>query len=228
MARRLSQAALKDLEANGFVFLEEHSPGASDEELAASLGELDDVSQQCPPLETFHALRPKAKADAKPNTYSAEYGLDAFPPHSDLAHWAIPPRYAVLRCVRGKKGVVTTVISKSTMERHVGRGNLSRALFVPRRPTGDKQTLLRALQTVEGEELLRLDSLFLRPVNDAAATVVERAWSAFLPGGESVVLAKKGDLLIIDNWRTVHGRSLVAVRDKGRHLVRFYLKRLRT
>jgi Taurine catabolism dioxygenase TauD, TfdA family. len=35
------------------------------------------------------------------NQYSGNYGLAEFPLHSDLAHWAVPPRYFMLRCVAG-------------------------------------------------------------------------------------------------------------------------------
>jgi L-asparagine oxygenase len=97
---------------------------------------------------------------------------------------------------------------------------LKRALFRPRRRLDGRLTCFRLR---EGE-CHRWDPAFILPVNSLASElrsrVLERIASTRI---EPVPLKAKGDCILVDNWKTLHGRSVVT-RDGGRRRIeRVYL-----
>src|SRR5881396_827254 len=54
-------------------------------------------------IPTVQTLRPRLVDESLTNQYSGRYGLGEFPLHTDLAHWARPPRYFLLRCRVGSR-----------------------------------------------------------------------------------------------------------------------------
>ena len=81
---------------------------------------------------------------------------------------------------------------------------------------------------VDGTYGFRWDPLFLVPMNASASRVAEimstNTWdqSQLL----SLTLSRRGDTLVIDNWRCLHGRSRVSVIDRERRLERVYLSEI--
>lgn len=51
-----------------------------------------------PGLPTVQKLTPHPESKKSLATYSGNFGMGDFPMHTDLAHWATPPRYLLLRC----------------------------------------------------------------------------------------------------------------------------------
>ena len=87
----------------GYVHLSAYEPGKSTEEVLYSLGTPLSLGTGSP----VHQLTPKPKERSTPNTYSGIFGYSQFPLHTDLAHWRLPPRFMVLRCIRGFSAVST-------------------------------------------------------------------------------------------------------------------------
>jgi len=90
--------------SNGYKFFSSYRANYSIVEIAEHFG------KPLVPWENglVQTLVPHAEAD--PNTYSGIYVLNRFPFHSDLAHWRMPPRYLLLRCVTGYADVTTLMI----------------------------------------------------------------------------------------------------------------------
>lgn len=156
----------------------------------------------------------------KPNTYGGNYGLEELPMHTDLAHWHSPPRYVLLRCVKGSAEVSTKVIDRFELERHISPSLMRRALFSPRRPLDGKMYLLRMLT----RDAIRWDSLFLLPKNASAFVVTELMIShVYSPSVKEFFLEETGHAILLDNWRVLHGRSPVTNNSLDRLLDRVYL-----
>lgn len=180
-------------------------------------------------LEGFSAvqeLRPHAKSSAPPNTYSGNFGTGEFPMHTDLAHWAVPPRYLALRCIKGAPEVATSVFDGSVMVDAIGETSLRRTLVQPRRPLRNGKPLLRLFDYFEGDDVgvLRWDSIFLRPAtvdSEKTHSLVARYIASAV--AQEVVLLNPGDTLIVDNWRMIHRRSPVPAGATDRHIDRAYL-----
>jgi L-asparagine oxygenase len=79
------------------------------------------IVQQLGPLrvdprspEPVRDIRPQPVQLAKENTLSSRYGTEAFPFHTDTAHWDRPARYLALYCVdpgEGKRPTLYTRLS---------------------------------------------------------------------------------------------------------------------
>lgn len=87
------------VDLDGYAVLSGIAPGRSTDRVAARLGDImlpwgGELVQEL-----------TSRAISTPNTYSGIFGLERFPFHTDLAHWPIPPRYLLLRCIRGYEDV---------------------------------------------------------------------------------------------------------------------------
>jgi len=90
------------LDANGFVPLST-SPSLSTLEVARLLGDILHLEG----IAEVQTLTPRHAEEVGKNRYSGLYGTESFPLHTDMAHWYIPPRYLLLRCVRAAENVAT-------------------------------------------------------------------------------------------------------------------------
>lgn len=194
------------LARDGYAFQKSWHPEKTSGDIAHHCGRRlnygrDDAVQQ---------LTPKATSGL--NHYSGIFGLGAFPFHTDMAHWREPPRYMMLRCVKGHGGVSTDILDSLSVLDSVGRSELSRALVKPRRPLNGLMPLLSLLrpQSAALDALFRWDEVFLVPASPAGKHGISLVKAALpsLPR-VSVVLENPGDTLWIDNWRMLHGRSKV-------------------
>lgn len=209
----------------GYALIARHKPELKTVDAVSLLGRVLT-------LEGFSAiqeLRPRAKSDAPPNTYSGNFGTGEFPMHTDLAHWAVPPHYLALRCIKGAPEVATSVFDGSVMINDIGETSLRRTLVQPRRPLRNGKPLLRLLDYFNeyGAGALRWDSVFLRPatVDSRKTHLLVAAYIASVVAKEIVLLAT-GDTLIVDNWRMMHRRSPVPTGAHDRHIDRVYLGEL--
>lgn len=94
----------EEIARHGYVFLREYHPDMNVATVANALG------QPMTPWEGGLIQELVPRASSTPNTYSGIFGLDSFPFHTDLAHWRLPPRYVLLRCVRGFADVPTLLL----------------------------------------------------------------------------------------------------------------------
>ena len=206
----------------GYAILPGLSVGRRTESVAAELGEIltpwDDATKQ--------VLIPRATST--PNTYSGIFGLNRFPYHTDLAHWPLPPKYLLLRCVRGYADVPTLLLDGLAMAAIVGHDKMRRALIMPRRPQGGRLRLHRLLQMVDRSKFVRWDEVFLQPaslIGSEASIQFKSLVDQMTP--THAVMINDGDLLIIDNWRMLHGRPAIAQNRRNRKLERIYLRSLK-
>lgn len=226
--KHISAEGLDGLRTNGYAFLPELDPLRSSLEVAECIGSIVDLQALYPGegLKAVHSLRAMKEDEAKPNTYSGMLGLREFPPHTDFANWAFPPRFLMLRCIVGFNHVFTRVIQSHALVSILGESISRRALFRPRRQVlGKPMTIIPMCFSSMGTEGVRWDPRFLRPLNQEAKEAFSKA-SESINLQETMVevpLSAPGDTLLIDNWRCLHGRSEVGVRALGRHIERVLL-----
>lgn len=210
-----------EMRKSGYVFFSCFRSNESIVEIAKNLG------KPLIPWENglVHTLVPRT--DAAPNTYSGIFGLGRFPFHTDLAHWRIPPRYLLLRCITGYKDVPTWVIDGHDLINTVTTDILTRAIFKPRRPRDGSVSLLQLCEPFEDIMRIRWDEVFLKPASriGEVANVQVREWlSTCTPTALS--LAQTYDTLLIDNWRMLHARSPIHIGCEDRAIERVYLEAL--
>lgn len=201
----------------GYVDLEKVGAGISTLELARWLA--DQIGARvCAPLETLTTSTPGTKPL---NTYGGNYALSRLPLHTDLAHWAVPPRYLILRCVVGSPDVVTHVVHQREILRSIPVELIDRAILRPRRRLEGRMFLLR----MRYAGIFRWDPLFLEPDNVEAQLVrnhLAEESSRFVP--DEIVMDQPGRVVLIDNWKVLHGRGAVPLSGASRRLERIYLE----
>ncbi len=211
------------LQRDGFVFQKKLLAHIPTLEVARRLGSVLDVDPSIR-IPTVQSLNPRSISEATRNQYSGNYGLDLFPLHTDLAHWAIPPRYILLRCLVGTEDVFTNLLPASYIVGIVGSTTLQRAVLRTRRHRFACSGLVRAMSRHHNEEIFRWDPIFLQPLNGRAEALkrvmLDPEWN---DATIKILLRDPGDILLIDNWRMLHGRSQVPSRSANRHIERVYL-----
>lgn len=207
----------------GYAFMAEYKPEKTASEIIDSIGKILKLGTGSP----VHVLVPTALEVSAPNTYSGLYGMKSFPFHTDMAHWRLPPRYLMLRCVVGFEEVPTLLTEGVALAKEVGLDLLARAIVRPRRPINGKFPLLRIYQPKDEDAILRWDDVFFLPASQAgeqAVALFRQAVHACSP--QKIALAKPGDTLIIDNWRMLHARTSVPIGCEGRKIERVYIGEL--
>ena len=220
-----SQSELvSEVNARGFAFLPSYNPKKCTDNAIARLGTIEKLTG----LSEIQELTPKKAADSPPNIYSGNFGYSNFPFHTDLAHWYVPPRFFVLRCIEGTPSVKTLLVDSRSIIQSVGDENLRRALVQPRRPIEGNRFLLHILeQRSLGDCRFRWDTLFIVPSTDHSSRMC-LAIKEHIANLKTVdiVLEQPGDTLVVDNWRMLHGRSAVPATQRHRRIHRAYISSL--
>jgi Taurine catabolism dioxygenase TauD, TfdA family len=166
-------------------------------------------------------VSPKTTNQARPGTMSAIYGLGSFPLHTERAHWRVPPRYLIFRSA----GVITKC--PTTMLDSYGLGfdkQLVRDLFqefwlVHWEGDGFLTQVLRPLPTSSWWQI-RYDRCCMTIDDEKRQNLVSRLEGLL----DSIALEyhfwEPSTVLLIDNWRVLHGRGKATDEDVGRVLER--------
>jgi L-asparagine oxygenase len=147
----MKQSIKRDVARHGYAFVPTYRVGSDMTAIA------DEIGTTITPWENRLVQELVPRASAPPNMYSGIFGLSAFPFHTDLAHWRLPPRYLLLRCVTGYPDVPTLLIDGRKIISAVTLDVLLRAVFRPRRPRGGGLILLRLCESTDEGDLLRWD-----------------------------------------------------------------------
>lgn len=162
-------------------------------------------------------IEPQSEDHAHRRSLSSRHGYNALPFHVELSHRPRPCRYLLLGCIDpGSPGAVTMVVdwrqlSFTAADLHLlesapvlvrsGRRSFYSTVLPPDR------SFLRfdpgCLEAVDGRGR---DALDLVAERLSRASPISHHW-------------QRGDLLIIDNWRLLHGRGPTYA-GSGRRLVR--------
>ncbi|EKD1480595.1 MULTISPECIES: TauD/TfdA family dioxygenase [Vibrio harveyi group] len=212
----------KDLLDKGFIFIPKWEVNQSASELASGLGQVVKISDywNYSTIPVTQKLQPKKQSQSSNNQYSGEFGLDAFPLHTDLAHWDLPPKYLMLRCIKGYNQVSTKVLPLRAVWDLTMSYGLRRAVVKTR---GKHGCMLPLFFKINGEYCLRWDPLFLEPLNENARAIKslmlsDKVWDSAI----NVKLVNCGDTLIINNHLNLHARSSVPFECTGRVIERVY------
>jgi hypothetical protein len=163
-----------------------------------------------------YELRPVDAAVAPRGSMSAVYGRGALPLHTDGANLVSPPQIVVMEAVEA--GRVNTRVFR--VDDHcltaADRVALDHGLF--RVQAG---TAVRVVSVRDSFGGFRFDPVCMRPLDRRARDVIDFFGSA--TERAQVHEWKRGEVLIIDNTRVLHGRD-EAPAGVGRRLLRLMLR----
>lgn len=204
----------------GVLFFKSNPESEDTTKVANSIGHILEV----PGMPAVQTLTPRESHNEEKSSYSGNFGMGAFPFHTDLAHWYIPPRYFLLRCIVPSNNVKTKFVSSSEVFSLEDPISLNRSLFRPRRRLDGRLNMLR----LKHDELYRWDTLFIKPMTDSAIELQSRITERIeeLPHLE-VSLNNSGDCILVDNWKVIHSRTAVQSADTSRKIERVYMSGLK-
>jgi len=166
-------------------------------------------------------LRPTARDLAPRSSLSSKYGRGAFPPHTDCAHWATPPRLTVITCSKNEQRRATLLHRwEDSRQAYAGIAGLQRAvyLFGTGRP-GFFSTIASPKRS-----FIRFDPGCMWPATSDAAATFREVLAAIKRSPAMPVHWTEGLCAVIDNWHVLHSRASGS--DSGdRVLFRAYLSR---
>jgi len=210
----------ESLDQNGFVKFSCNSFDENTLEIAQTIG----CVASLPGIAIVQTLRPCGIETKQKNSYSGNFGMGEFPLHTDMAHWYVPPRFFVLRCVQAAQEVHTNFVPAREIIGSEDHITLKRALFRPRRRLDKRLTVLRLFDN----NVFRWDTLFIQPVNNIAVMLQTRIAKCIAGSNiRTVTFESPTDCILVDNWRALHGRSTVAATDSHRIVERVYLSTLK-
>ena len=216
MNRNASVIEMQD----GYTFFKSDPAIKDTVEVARKIGKILEI----PGMPTVQTLRPRISKGEEKSNYSGNFGLNEFPLHTDLAHWYVPPRYFLLRCIRPSSIVTTDFVVTSKVFSQEDALVLKRSLFRPRRRLDGRLTILR----LQEQEFYRWDRLFIRAMNKSASELQSRVEARLMAiTRHKVALESRGDCILVDNWKIVHGRSSVPHTELNRKIERVYLSELK-
>lgn len=162
-------------------------------------------------------IKPQRPHEAHPRSLSAQYGLAALPLHVELSHRPRPCRYLLLGCMNpGSPGTATRLLDWRTLT--FSADELEILVNAP--------VFVRTGKRSFYATILAPDCIFLRYDPGCLEAVDVRGQSALNLLERRLALAspelhewRQGDILIIDNWRVLHGRAPSRA-NSGRRLAR--------
>ena len=169
-------------------------------------------------FDSVERLIPRAATEAARNSLSGRFGKGSFPLHTDWAHRLTPPRFMILGAAEVEPGAARTILTAAPALKSSEWSVVRDGVFlVSNGGRSFYSSILRA-----GRLFIRFDAACMRPT-DAHATEAEGVFRECLQQGHIVEIAwQSGDILVVDNWNVLHGRTEPASETARRMLLRLY------
>lgn len=149
-----------------------------------------------------------SKDSAPPASMSAKIGADGQPMHTDAAYDPCPPRYIVFRCLEpGEASCPTNVLVLDVDRLNKDRpGVLTKTIWIAH--GGGRPPFYCPVMDVRQDEVrIRFDPLCMRPVHGRADATDEVREVLDCYSQRLSFDWEQGAMLVVNNWRCLHGRT---------------------
>lgn len=163
-----------------------------------------------------------AHAGRSSESLSSRYGLGEFPFHTECAYWREPPKYILLHCLTPGAGDRPTGYCDVASVSNLDMSPLHDSLYRIRRSSGS--FLARCFERVNHDWRVRADRDCMLPVDESR----DPLRIVLFPAIRDKVIWhhwEQNELLILDNWRVVHGRGSASTIDHDRQIARLLVKK---
>lgn len=168
-------------------------------------------------------LSPKKKEAAHKNSLSNIHELNSFPLHSDTAYYKIPVKYIMLYCKNPGVGDRPTYLYDTYQlinKDEEFRFKLANTIY---KVINGRNSFLTTLHN-PNMSFFRLDRDCMRSITDEGEELLKEIDTLIQKDDIQEIKWSLGDLLIIDNWRFLHGRGSSKSEDLDRLLYRISIK----
>ena len=139
------------------------------------------------------------------NSLSATYKDGEFPMHTDTAHWLTPCRYVVMGCSKeGERRRDTLLLDMAA----IPMLEEDRLLLMsePFRIINGRRSFYGTVLAPD-RPFIRYDPGCMFPTRDRGKAAMSLFATLRLSGPKESIRWREGKILVIDNWRVLHGRS---------------------
>lgn len=181
-----------------------HEDGLELRDMQAAIMQIADVALLGQP----RLLIAYTKENAPKGSMSSHIGLSAQPYHTDCATWPSPPRFMSLTCV--EDGEFPTATRILEIDHHQLIADRPAAIFEDiwafqaNGFVASYNSIYHA--TLDQNYRLKFDPLVMRSPNNNIGSALDMLISF---GRKREVFLRKGEWLVIDNWRCLHARAKV-------------------
>ena len=156
-------------------------------------------------LSSIDSITPRQGNSARQHSLSAYYGLGQLPLHCDTSHWPTPCRFVLLACVNpGGVGTPTLLLDTSAMTLSPAQRNMAAcSVFLIR---NGQQSFYSSILSFR-RPYIRLDPGCMLPLDPDGASVMSLYGYENNQKNIREINWTEGDILVIDNWRVLHGRQ---------------------
>jgi hypothetical protein len=165
-------------------------------------------------------IQPQRQSEAHSRSLSARFGLNALPFHAELSHRPRPCRYLLLGCVdTGSPSAVTVLLDWRTLGFSPEEFELLEGAPILVR-SGRSSFYTTMLPS--DRAFFRYDPGCLEAVDTRGRAALRLVEDRLASGAPHSHEWRPGDILIIDNWRVLHGRG-PSDHGSGRRLARIFI-----
>lgn len=166
------------------------------------------TEQEIEPTETFRAHARSA---------SARSGLGPLPLHVECSHYARPCRYVVLGCLSaGRSGTATRLVDRASLKFDADELALLRS--APLLVRSGRGSFYATILPRSGS-YLRFDPSCMEALDRRGQTALDVVTKRLDEVPERLLNWKDRQIVVIDNWRALHGRA-ASEAASGRRLAR--------
>jgi len=169
-------------------------------------------------VDIVQKLVPISKDKAHPYSLSSKHATGVFPLHVDTAHWITPCRYLIFGCLNEGESLRPTILLdfnslELTMEE---KDYLYNSPFIIKNGRNSFYGSILA----NHREFIRYDSGCMTPANGGTCKMEDLLSSKKVQESLTKIIWESGMILIIDNWRIMHGRGTPMKSGMDRELYR--------
>ena len=167
-------------------------------------------------------ITPRKMEKANPNSLSGRYGLAPFPLHCDTSQWPTPCRFLLLACVHpGSQSTPTLLLdtAKVVLSPTERRLALSSAFLIRNGRNSFYSTILSSHR-----HFIRYDPACMKAIDEKGSEAIKLYDYPKYKNLIQKITLNAGDVLAIDNWRTLHGRGKCPDIANDRTLLRVYVQ----
>lgn len=198
--------------------------GIPSPERVLSLAEENGIITPHPNGEKYNVIKPSDGVASIKGTFSSTYGFEEFPLHTDTAFWPKPARYIVMAIFREDKNatfIINTERIVSGLSRRA-KSAAKTAIYKVKIPSGVHFTSFILKES--GTRGYRFDPCCMSPANESAK-LFHAEFKEALGEVEPFKVSWSGNnALVVDNWKTMHGRSAIMCASGSRELLRIYVE----
>lgn len=214
----MTEQELISLKEKGWT---EFKSGSSDNELISIASKIGKVLNH-PNGQSVFTLKPKAKNERGTGTFSDKHGFGNFPFHTDTAFLKKPARFILMHSSE-PSDCCTTIISKKDfwdLLEEKDKLNAERSVYLVK--THKERFYTSFVFRENNIEGIKYDPACMYPFN-ASAKEFDQTFQEILKVIQPKnVLWNGNKTVLIDNWKSLHGRSS-AKNDTKRKLKRIYI-----